>query len=68
MLHGHVEGSDHAWEIAQIGSKDVADDHEVSSPSMLYPTHVHRQGKEMSYLQLSSANPPCLLFLLQFTL
>lgn len=55
-------------EDAKHGSKGVAADHGVSSPSMLYPRHVHRQGKEIHYLQLFSSNPPCLLVLLCFTL
>lgn len=41
----HAEGSEHPWEDAQHSSKDVADDREVSLPSMFYPSHVHSQGK-----------------------
>lgn len=32
----HVEGSDHLWKDVECGSKDIADDHKISSPSMLY--------------------------------
>lgn len=45
-----VKGSDHAWEDEQHGGKDIAHGHEVSSPSMLYPSCVHSQGKEICYL------------------
>lgn len=55
----HVEESDHVWENVQRGSKDVADDHEVSSSSMLYPSHVHSQGKQVRYLQFSSLSFVC---------
>lgn len=68
MSRTHVEGSDHAWEGVQRGNKDFADDHEVPSPFTLYPSHIHCQGKKIRYLQLSSSNPPCLLFVLWFTL
>lgn len=40
-------------EDAEHGSKGAAADHGVSSPSMLCPRCVHRQGKEIHYLQIS---------------